>query len=346
MIRVLVVDDSLIVRKEITRILSQDPGIQVVGTATDPYMAREKIVSLKPDLMTLDIEMPRMDGLTFLGKVMKYYPLPILVISSITPVGSAAAVQALELGAVEVISKPASDAVLGRFGRELIAMVKAVANAHVPAVGTAEKTAAKPLELLPAKPGERLDQILAIGASTGGPDAVSRILKHLPANTPGTLIVQHMPEFIIPAFANRLNQVGAMRVSVAQSGQVVRPGTAFVAPDNCHLLIERRDNHYVTLLKDGPSVYHQKPSVEVLFQSVARHAGPRAVGVLLTGMGSDGATGLLAMRQAGAPTLAQDEASCVVYGMPTAAAESGAAAVVESLANMPGQILRAFLTMD
>jgi two-component system chemotaxis response regulator CheB len=342
MIRVLVVDDSLIIRKEFTKILSLDAGIDVVGTATDPYAAREKIVALKPDVMTLDIEMPRMDGLTFLGKVMRYCPLPVVVVSSLTTLGSSTAIQALEMGAVDVICKPESEEGLQTFSKEMIEKIKAAAMAHVQPLESISKPSPIPAVTLP----HGLDQLLVLGASTGGPDALSRIFKALPKNTPGTLIVQHMPEYILPAFVARLNQIGEMQVAIAQGGEALRPGLAFIAPAERHMLVHKQNDHFVALVKDGPKVYHQKPSVEVLFHSAARQAGSRSVGVLLTGMGTDGAGGLLEMRKAGAVTMAQDEQSSVVFGMPKAAADLGAAEKIASLESIPNLILQAFQSMD
>jgi len=339
-IRVLVVDDSAVVRKILTDQLQRADDIEVVGTAPDPYVARDKIVQLKPDVVTLDIEMPRMDGLTFLSRLMKHYPLPVIVVSSLTPAGSEAAMRALELGAVDVISKPGAAYSVGDVAVQLIDRIRAAALARIrrPGEGAAERTvAAGVLSRI-----QTTDKVLAIGASTGGTEAIRAILEVLPATTPATVIVQHMPEHFTAAFAHRLNELSAMEVREAGGGELLRPGLALIAPGNHHLLIARQGAQYVAQVKDGPRVHHQRPAVDVLFNSVAKYAGVNAVGVLLTGMGADGAAGLLAMRQAGARTIAQDQASCVVYGMPKAAVQLGAVETILPLGRIPDGILAAF----
>ncbi len=343
MIKVLIVDDSAVVRQIVSTELSKARDIEVVGTACDPYVAREKILSLHPQVITLDLEMPRMDGLTFLGKLMRYLPLPVIVISSLTPAGSEAAMRALELGAVEVLCKPGSAYTVGDLSRTLMDKIRAAAVAHVrrqdpaAAVQAADATAAMPAAPLL----HTTHKVLAIGASTGGTEAIRQVLTSLPACTPGTLIVQHMPEHFTAQFARRLNGLCAMEVREAVDNDMVTPGVALIAPGNHHMVLCRSGARYMVQIKDGPPVYHQRPSVDVLFHSVARQAGHNAVGVILTGMGADGAKGLLAMRQSGSHTIAQDEASCVVYGMPKEAARIGGAAEVAPLGRVAQRILAA-----
>lgn len=340
MIRVLIVDDSAVVRKVLSEELSRYPDIEVVGTAVDPYVAREKIAQLRPDVLTLDIEMPRMDGLSFLSKLMQHYPLPVVIVSSVTPRNSEAALRALELGAVEVICKPGASYSVPDVGQQLVRAIRAAAASRVgPRSDLPAPVAVAQGEILSTI--RTTHKVIAIGASTGGTRAVERVLTSLPVSTPGTLIVQHMPAGFTATFAERLNKVAAMQVREAADGDLVTTGTAFIAPGNRHMLLERSGAHYRLRIKDGPPVHHQRPSVDVLFQSVARRAGRNAVGVILTGMGSDGARGLLAMREMGAPTIAQDEASCVVFGMPREAILLGAAAEVASLDQIPDAIVRA-----
>lgn len=341
MIRVLIVDDSAVVRKILSEQLQRARDIEVVGTAPDPYVARDKIVQLKPDVVTLDIEMPRMDGLTFLTKLMRYCPLPVIVVSSLTPAGSEAAMKALELGAVDVISKPGEAYTVGDVATQLIDRIRAAAHAQLQR-RTQQAAEARPLRADALSRIHTTDKVLAIGASTGGTEAIRAILEVLPATTPGTVIVQHMPEKFTAAFAKRLDGLCAMEVREAVSGDMLRPGLALVAPGNHHMLLVRNGAQYLVQIKDGPPVHHQRPAVDVLFNSVARYAGVNAVGVLLTGMGADGARGLLAIRQSGGYTIAQDEATCVVYGMPKEAVALGAADVVLPLPNIPGGILDAF----
>jgi two-component system chemotaxis response regulator CheB len=338
MIRVLIVDDSAVVRKVLTDELSIHEDIKVVGTAIDPYAARDKIVQLRPDVITLDIEMPRMDGLTFLSKLMKHYPLPVVVVSSLTPQHSEAALRALELGAVEVISKPGSQYSVPTDSTALVRAIRAAASARIqqarPAVATTVHIDAPTLARL-----ETTNKILAIGASTGGTQAIEAVLRGLPVTTPGTVIVQHMPESFTAAFAERLNKICAMEVREARDNDVVVKGIALVAPGNKHMVLQLCGARYQVRVKEGPPVHHQRPSVDVLFQSVARNAGRNALGVLLTGMGADGAKGLLAMRDTGAYTVAQDEKSCVVFGMPKEAIKLGAAMEVAPLEEISHSII-------
>ncbi|MBN1420669.1 MAG: chemotaxis response regulator protein-glutamate methylesterase [Planctomycetes bacterium] len=341
MIRVLIVDDSAVVRRVLTDELSKAGDIEVVGTAMDPYVARDKIVALKPDVVTLDVEMPRMDGLTFLGKLMRYHPLPVLILSSISPRGSENAIRALELGALDVIQKPSAIS-LGNVIGDLIEKIRVASRSRTIPRLTTLPPAAKPAESEDLPVLCTTDKVLAIGASTGGTEAIKAVLSRLPVSTPGTVIVQHMPIHFTKAFASRLNELCSMEVREAEGGEILRPGLALLAPGNKHLVIRRNGARYVADVRDGPAVFHQRPSVEVLFNSVAKNVGRNAVGVLLTGMGADGGRGLLAMREAGAETIAQDEASCVVYGMPKVAVELGGACSVLPLDAIPAAILKIF----
>jgi two-component system chemotaxis response regulator CheB len=336
-IRVLIVDDSAFVRRVLSDALSRHADIAVVGTATDPYMARELIVRLRPDVVTLDVEMPRMDGLSFLAKLMRHFPLPVVVVSSRAARDRATAVRALALGAVEVIAKPGSSLATQRLGEEL---ARAVRTAAAACVGRREGPPAAAAAPPPVLHGATHD-ILAIGASTGGTQAIECVLRGLPADAPGTVIVQHMPAYFTGAFAQRLDGVCPMTVREACDGDAVVPGVALVAPGGRHLVLQRAGARYQVRVKDGPPVHHQRPAVDVLFQSVARQAGHRAVGVLLTGMGADGAKGLLAMKSAGAHTIAQDERSCVVFGMPREAIRLEAHCEVVALPDVARQVLRA-----
>lgn len=329
MIKVLIVDDSATVRRILTDSLAKEQDIHVVAAAPDPYVAREMVISYKPDVMTLDIEMPRMDGLSFLDQMMRNFPMPVVVISSLTQKGSDEAMRALDLGAVEVLTKPGSAYSVTELGPILGRTIRAAFAARTRlrpplAAPTNQSPVVKPPLL-----SQTTNKILALGASTGGTDALKAVLDALPGDTPGTIIVQHMPPMFTAAFANRLNQTSRMRVAEARGGEELLPGLAFVAPGGHHVLVVRSGAKYRLELRDGPPLHFQRPAVDVTFMSVAKAAGGHAVGVLLTGMGSDGAEGLLAMRQAGAYTIGQDEASSVVYGMPKAAYDCGA--VVEQV---------------
>jgi len=320
-VRVLVVDDSAIVRKILSQELGRHPGIEVVGTAPDPYIARDKIVALNPDVITLDVEMPRMDGITFLRKLMKHRPMPVIVLSSLTPEGGMTAMEALEAGAVEVMCKPSGSFSVGDVCTALVDKIKAASTARIdrrPVATTQDVTRLRQLSM-----AETTNKIFAIGASTGGVQALTRVLSALPANAPGTVVIQHMPAHFTMSFAQRLDRECAMSVKEADDGDRVVPGRVLIAPGGYHMLFSRSGANYFVTLKDGPPVCRQKPSVEVLFNSVAKYAGPNAVGAILTGMGDDGATGLLNLRQAGAHTVAQDEQSCVVFGMPKEAIARG-----------------------
>ncbi|RPH92476.1 chemotaxis response regulator protein-glutamate methylesterase [candidate division KSB1 bacterium] len=336
MIKVLVVDDSAVVRKVFSEELSRDPEISVIGTAPDPYVARDKIVQLQPDVITLDVEMPRMDGLSFLRKLMKYHPMPVIVVSSLTPRGGEMAMEALEIGAVEVMCKPGEAYTVGEMSRDLIEKIKVAARTQPKNVEKSQGT-----DIPPPRPAltRTTLKIVAIGASTGGTEALKEVLLRFPSNAPATVIVQHMPEQFTRAFAERLNGICAIEVKEGQTGDTLRPGLAIIAPGNKHMMLQRSGAIYSVLIKDGPRVHHQRPAVDVLFRSVARNAGKNAVGVILTGMGADGAAGLLEMRQAGARTVGQDEASCVVYGMPKEAYNVGAVERVAPLTRVTDEIM-------
>lgn len=321
-IKVLVVDDSAIVRKILTQALASAEDIEVVGTAPDPYVARDKIVTLRPDVVTLDLEMPRMDGITFLKKLMHYFPLPVIVVSSLTPQGSRLAIEAMECGAVDVISKSGSVYAVGDLSGVLIEKIRAAAMSR-PRVRPPAAPQTRPPDAV--GPGFRYttDKVVAIGASTGGTEAIRAILEEVPPDAPGIVIVQHMPAQFTAAFAQRLNGLCHIQVKEANDRDWVHPGTALIAPGDFHMVLERSGARYWVRVKKGPRVHYQRPSVDVLFQSVAVHAGPNAVGVILTGMGADGAKGMKAMKDAGAATIAQDEATCVVFGMPKEAIRLG-----------------------
>jgi two-component system chemotaxis response regulator CheB len=323
--------------------LSKYDDIDVVGSAVDPYIAREKIVRLRPDVLTLDVEMPRMDGLSFLAKLMKHYPIPVVVVSSLTPKNSEAAIRALSLGAVEVICKPGSQYSTPDVGNQLVRAIRAAAAAHVSAsVEIVEAPAVT--RSTPTLNLRTTHQVLAIGASTGGTRAIEVVLRALPASAPGTVIVQHMPEHFTAPFAQRLNTLCQMEVREARDNDPVVPGVVLIAPGNQHMVLQQSGARYLVRLKHGPLVHYQRPSVDVLFHSVARSAGRNAIGVLLTGMGVDGAKGLLAMQQNGAFTMAEDEQSCVVFGMPKEAIKLGAADAVVPLSQMAQGIQQALAT--
>lgn len=335
-IRVLVVDDSAIVRSVLIRTLEREPDISVVGGAPDPYVARELLVQHTPDVVLLDIEMPRMDGLTFLAKVMEHRPTAVIIVSSLTPRGSDIALEALRLGAVDVMCKPGTAYTVGNLGQELIERVRVASRVKVRPLATASRNNAK--ADLPSALLKTTNQVLAIGASTGGTVAIEEVLSTLPASSPGTVIVQHMPEHFTRSFADRLNGVCAVTVREACTGDSVVNGVALVAPGGKHMLLRRDGARYCVEVRDGPPVNRHRPSVDVLFRSVASTAGRNAIGVILTGMGADGARGLLEMKDAGARTLAQDEGTCVVFGMPKVAIELGGAEEVLPLGSISGRV--------
>ncbi|MFP4392198.1 MAG: chemotaxis response regulator protein-glutamate methylesterase [Desulfohalobiaceae bacterium] len=320
-IKVLVVDDSATVRKVFIRELSKTEDIEVVDTAPDPYVARDKIVQLQPDVITLDIEMPRMDGITFLKKLMHYWPLPVIIVSSLTRNSSKLALEALSCGALEVISKPSEAYSVGEMGLQLAEKIRAVAEVRLQLkTKVQEKKTPNKVKALSAT----TKQILAMGASTGGTEAIKEILLGMPNNAPGMLVVQHMPARFTTSFAERLNNLCRVQVAEAKDGDSVINGKVLIAPGNFHLTLRRSGARYYVQVKSGPLIHHQRPAVDVLFHSVAEYAGANSLGILLTGMGVDGAAGLRHMREAGAGTIAQDEASSTVFGMPREAIRIGA----------------------
>jgi two-component system chemotaxis response regulator CheB len=339
-IKVLVVDDSAIVRKIFTEGLSHERGIKVVGTAPDPYVARDKIVRLKPDVITLDLEMPRMDGLAFLKKLMKHYPLPVIIVSSLTKKGGRLALEAMESGAVEVLSKPGSSYSVGEMKQQLADKIRAASRARV-VQSVDELNGDEPVNIAGDLLSETTDKVIAIGASTGGTEALKKVLTQFPPTIPGIVVVQHMPPKFTTTFSERLNTLSKIEVKEAQDGYSVNPGRALIAPGNYHMLLRRSGAKYYVSVKGGPLVNRQRPSVDVLFQSISKYAGANAVGVIMTGMGSDGAQGLLEIRQAGARTIGQDEASCVVFGMPKEAAKINAVEKLVPLNRIPHEIIKA-----
>lgn len=336
-IRVLIVDDSAIVRKVFSEELSKYPDIEIIGTAPDPFVARDKIVALQPDVITLDIEMPRMDGLTFLRKLMKYHPLPTIIVSSLTPKGGKLTLEAMEIGAVDVIAKPGGSYTVGNMSAQLVEKIRAASFAKIVKkdLGGHEPDQT-PLKAL----AQTSYKVIAIGASTGGTEALKTVLTKLPANAPGIVIVQHMPANFTAAFADRLDSLCQITVKEARDNDSVVPGLALIAPGNFHMILRRSGARYYVEVKTGPMVHHQRPAVDILFKSAAKYAGANAIGVILTGMGADGAKGLLEMKNAGAETIAQDENSCVVFGMPKEAIKMGAADKVLPLDKIPIEMMR------
>jgi two-component system, chemotaxis family, protein-glutamate methylesterase/glutaminase len=347
-IRVLVVDDSAVMRELLTEIISADPEMEVVGGAADPYIAREKIKLLNPDVITLDIEMPRMDGLAFLSNLMRLRPMPVVMCSSLTQRGADIVLDALDLGAVDYIAKPIVNEVHGlrEAAQEIVAKVKSAAGAQVrrlvdaPVIKVEENYSAdvvlpkrKPLSVQSA------ERIIAIGASTGGTEAIKEVLARLPSSAPGIVVVQHIPKAFSTAFAARMNALCELEVCEATDGLPILAGHAYIAPGDQHLLVARAGPRYICRLSDAAPVNRHKPSVDVLFRSVAQAAAEKGVGVILTGMGKDGAIGMKEMREAGAATLAQDEHSSVVWGMPGAAWEIGAAQTLHPVTTIAAQVL-------
>lgn len=340
--KVLIVDDSALMRALLTEIIGGAPDLEVVGSAPDPIAAREMIKSLNPDVLTLDVEMPKMDGLEFLDRLMRLRPMPVVMISSLTERGSEVTLQALEIGAVDFVAKPRAEniSLLQAYSDEIRDKIRAAHGAHLKKRGGA--VAAPPSS--PASNNRfstRLlqESIVAIGASTGGTEAIKDVLTALPAEVPGIVMAQHMPESFTGSFARRLNTLSRLTVVESQGGERILPGHAYLAPGHSHLVIKRVGAHFVTELTQTEPVNRHRPSVDVLFNSVARQAGQSAIGVILTGMGKDGAQGMLEMRKAGAWNIGQDEASCVVYGMPREAANVGAVEEVAPLSDVAGRIL-------
>ncbi len=345
-IRVLIVDDSAVVRQTLKEVLSSDPEIEVIATAGDPFVAAERISEQVPDVITLDIEMPRMDGLTFLKKIMSQHPIPVVICSSLAEEGALSTLKALEYGAVEIIAKPrlGTRQFLEDSRVTLCEAVKAAAAARLHSLGpshTVEPKLTADAILSPATRAmaETTEKVVVIGASTGGTEALKTLLEALPADSPGIVIVQHMPELFTRAFANRLDGLCSITVKEAETNDTVIRGRALIAPGNHHLLLKRSGARYYVEIKDGPLVCRHRPSVDVLFRSAARYAGQNAVGVILTGMGDDGARGMLEIKQAGAVTIAQDEATCVVFGMPKEAIKLGAVDKILPLHTVAGAVL-------
>lgn len=341
-IRVLIVDDSPTICSLFTQALSRAKGIEVVGHAPNPYVARDMIVKDPPDVITLDIEMPRMDGLTFLRKLMKHFPIPVVVVSTLTKEGSQKAMDALACGAVDVVEKAMSEDRANDLMLELVYKVRGAAKAKVARKSFSAKNdkASRPGPVLSG--GGNPQHILAIGASTGGTEALAQIIPNLPKDTPGTVVVQHMPPGFTTQMAQRLDRVSQMTVREAQDGDFLEPGLCLVAPGDFHLLVRKVGSRYQVELRGGPKVSRHKPSVNVLFKTVARAAGSDAVGVILTGMGRDGASGMEEMKAAGAYNIAQDKESCVVYGMPREVVERNAHCEVASLPQISERICQAF----
>ncbi len=341
-IRVLIVDDSAVARRSIRDALAQDPEIEVVDVACDAYVAREKILKLQPDVITLDLEMPRMDGLTFLRILNEHHPMPVVVVSALTPQGSAKAMEALAAGAVDVLAKPNGSQALGEVAYQLAHLVKAAARARLRSSRLETGVMARPPVSEPPPPGEfSARRVILIGASTGGVEALRFLLPRLPDGLPPIAVVQHIPPTFSRLMAERLNELCPFEVREAVEGDTLRPGLCLVAPGDFHLALVRYGRGYRARLTQSPPVHHCRPAVDVLFRSAAEHAGAQAVAVLLTGMGSDGARGMQALRAAGARTLAEHEDSCVVYGMPQAAIKLGVVDQVATLEQMPQAILQA-----
>jgi two-component system chemotaxis response regulator CheB len=354
-IRVLVIDDSASVRQALCAVLEEDPQIEIMGVACDPFVAARRIHEEVPDVITLDVEMPRMDGITFLRKLMAQRPIPVVMCSSLTETGSETLMQALEAGAVDAILKPKLEAAqyLLDAKMRICDVVKAAARARLPATPRpqSDKRSGGPQPklsadaMLAAPTGSRAmarttENVVCIGASTGGTESLRVVLEALPADSPGIVVVQHMPEKFTAALARRLDTLSAMEVREAEDGDTVLRGRVLIAPGNKHMLLQRSGARYYVTVKDGPLVSRHRPSVDVLFRSAAHHAGGNALGIIMTGMGDDGARGLLEMRQAGAATIAQDEASCVVFGMPKEAIALGGAERVLPLDSLAREIVR------
>jgi len=347
-IRVLIVDDSAVVRQALQEILSSDSQIEVMATAADPFIAAEKIRQEIPDVITLDVEMPRMDGITFLQKLMAQHPIPVVICSSLTGRGSETTLKALEYGAVEIITKPklGTKQFITESAVRICDAVKAAAQAKVKRI--AEKPKAQPkltADSVIAKPKSKAmiattEKVVVVGASTGGTEALRVFLEALPPDAPGIAIVQHMPEHFTAAFSKRLDGLCRISVKEAEDNDTLIRGRALIAPGNHHMLLKRSGARYFVEIKDGPLVCRHRPSVDVLFRSAARYAGQNCLGVIMTGMGDDGARGLLELKEAGALTLAQDERSCVVFGMPNEAIKIGAVARVVSLENIAQEVLK------
>jgi len=352
-IKVLVIDDSALMRALLTEIINGAPDLEVVGSAPDPIVAREMIKSLKPDVLTLDVEMPKMDGLEFLSRLMKLRPMPVIMISTLTEKGSEVTMRALELGAVDFLAKPRMEniSLLKDYSEEIQEKIRAASGARlkstVPARPAPALASARPEMPYPPLSARLLNEkIIAIGASTGGTEAIKDVLTLLPAQVPGIVMVQHMPESFTTSFAKRLDSLSKVRVIEAQGGERIEPGHAYLAPGHSHLLVRKSGNGYVTELSQSEPVNRHRPAADVLFNSVAALLRNNAVGVILTGMGKDGAQGLLEMHQAGAWTIGQNQESCVVYGMPREAALLGAVDEVVALTDVAERIMARLRAMD
>jgi len=347
-IKVLIVDDSALIRSLLTEIINKQPDMEAIGTAPDPYVAREKIKALNPDVLTLDVEMPKMDGLVFLEKLMRLRPMPVVMVSSLTEKSCSITLQALELGAFDYVTKPKLDIRNGlqEYAEELTDKIRGAAGTRVKKTlsGTHAKNFVQGKNsadvVLAARQGRftTTEKIIVVGASTGGTEALKVFLMDLPADSPGILVTQHMPEAFTKTFAKRLDSLCQIAVKEAEHGERILPGHAYVAPGNRHLLLKRSGANYMTELSDGPPVSRHRPSVDVLFRSAANCAGKNAVGIIMTGMGDDGAAGMLEMHQAGACTFAQDEQSCVVFGMPKEAIARGGVDLIVPLQDLSRQL--------
>ena len=341
-IRVLVVDDSALVRELLTAGLAKDPELEVVGSAANPYIARDKIVELRPDVLTLDVEMPRMDGVDFLRRLMPQYPIPVIMVSALTQKGAQITLEALEAGAIDFVTKPSTDVARGlnQMLADLRQKIKMAAKVDLSAWKNraVRRESPGPVKVRTAL-SESTDKVIAIGASTGGTEAIRRVISAFPANMPGIVIVQHMPPGFTKHFSDNLNEICEMDVQEAKSGDRVMPGRVLIAPGGKHMTVRRSGGIYLVDCQEGENVNGHCPSVDVLFHSVARYVAGNAVGVILTGMGGDGADGLLAMRQAGARTIAQDEATCVVFGMPKVAIDRGGVEKIGPLDSIPQMIV-------
>lgn len=343
-IRVVVVDDSALVRNVLKEVISAEPDMEVVGAAPDPIVARELIRTLSPDVITLDVEMPRMDGIDFLERLMRLRPTPVIMVSSLTERGSDVTLRALELGAVDFVSKPKLGIADGlkAYAEEITEKIRAAAIARVRRLSADVMPANSADAVLAASAGPvaGTEKLIFIGASTGGTEAIKVVLSRMPPDAPGILVTQHMPESFTKSFAKRLDGLCRISVKEAEAGERILPGHAYVAPGHSHLLVKRSGANYVTELSQGPPVNRHRPSVDVLFRSAANVAGRNAIGVILTGMGKDGAAGLLEMKRAGAPTFAQDEATCVVFGMPREAIALGGADEVLPVQDIAVKVLQ------
>jgi two-component system chemotaxis response regulator CheB len=326
-IKVLIIDDSAVVRQTLSQLLGNDPGIEIMATAADPFIAATKLAEEIPDVITLDVEMPRMDGLTFLRKLMSQHPIPVVVISSLTAKGAESAILAMEYGAVSVLKKPTSYSMLESDAQHIVDSVKSAARAALKRRGQSPTKSAviKVKSPINESMAQTTDKVIAVGASTGGTEAILEFLQAMPIDSYGIVIVQHMPEVFTRSFAERLNRICDMSVKEAVHGDSVIRGRALIAPGNKHMELKRSGARYYVELNDHDPVNRHRPSVDVLFRSAARYAGKNAIGVIMTGMGADGAAGLLEMKNAGAETVAQNEESCVVFGMPKEAIKLGAA---------------------